>query len=228
MQPKKPGEIPAETVRVARAAFRKGSLAIRIRDELGSLFTDEQFADVFQAQGKPAWSPGRLVLALRFVEGPTDRRPQKRCGRESTSRTLSGWNSAIRASTSGCSRSSGTVGAGRMLDSGCWTASLRRTGRRTCWTRDGRPRPIPLMCCETRTPTDRRVESPTPDPCRCRRNHLPRRWTLRPAKIPLPEPDQDQPPAPAHRRGYQPYPQRRPPHRHTSGPHPHQPLRPAG
>ncbi|MFD7443655.1 hypothetical protein [Streptomyces sp. NPDC059909] len=35
MQPKGPGEIPAETVRVARAAFPKGSLAIRVRDELG-------------------------------------------------------------------------------------------------------------------------------------------------------------------------------------------------
>ncbi|MFE2739065.1 IS1182 family transposase, partial [Streptomyces sp. NPDC059349] len=75
MKPSGPGEIPAETVRVARAAFRKGSLAIRIRDELGVLFTDEQFADLFPARGKPAWSPGRLalVLVLQFVEGLTDR-----------------------------------------------------------------------------------------------------------------------------------------------------------
>lgn len=75
MQPKEPGEIPVETVRVARAAFRKGSLAIRIRDELGVLFTDEQFADLFPARGKPAWSPGRLalVVVLQFVEGLTDR-----------------------------------------------------------------------------------------------------------------------------------------------------------
>ncbi|WP_138909498.1 transposase, partial [Streptomyces chryseus] len=75
MQPKGSGEIPAETVRVARAAFPKGSLAIRVRDELGSLFTDEQFADLFPVRGKPAWSPGRLalVLVLQFVEGLTDR-----------------------------------------------------------------------------------------------------------------------------------------------------------
>ncbi|MFI2370044.1 IS1182 family transposase [Streptomyces sp. NPDC018833] len=75
MQPSGPGEIPAETVRVARAAFRKGSLAIRVRDELGSLFTDEEFADLFPVRGKPAWSPGRLalVLVLQFVEGLTDR-----------------------------------------------------------------------------------------------------------------------------------------------------------
>ncbi|MBC2908332.1 IS1182 family transposase [Streptomyces cupreus] len=75
MQPKGSGEIPAETVRVARAAFPKGSLAIRVRDELGVLFTDEQFAGLFAMRGKPAWSPGRLalVLVLQFVEGLTDR-----------------------------------------------------------------------------------------------------------------------------------------------------------
>ncbi len=68
-------EVPVETERVARAAFSKGSLAIRVRDELGVLFTDEQFADLFPARGKPAWSPGRLamVLVLQFVEGLTDR-----------------------------------------------------------------------------------------------------------------------------------------------------------
>lgn len=76
MQPKGPGEVPAETVRVARAAFPKGSLAIRVRDELGPMFTDEEFADLFPVPGKPAWSPGRLalVLVLQFVEGLTDRR----------------------------------------------------------------------------------------------------------------------------------------------------------
>ncbi len=75
MQPKGSGEIPAETVRVAQAAFPKGSLAIRVRDELGPLFTDEEFADLFPARGKPAWSPGRLALVsvLQFVEGLTDR-----------------------------------------------------------------------------------------------------------------------------------------------------------
>jgi transposase len=75
LQPKGSGEIPAETVRVARAAFPKGSLAIRVRDELGPLFTDQEFADLFPVRGKPAWSPGRLalVLVLQFVEGLTDR-----------------------------------------------------------------------------------------------------------------------------------------------------------
>ncbi|MGA6228189.1 IS1182 family transposase [Streptomyces umbrinus] len=70
-----PGEVPAETVRVARKAFPKGSLAIRVRDELGVLFRDEAFSGLFPARGKPAWSPGRLalVLVLQFVEGLSDR-----------------------------------------------------------------------------------------------------------------------------------------------------------
>ncbi|WP_327281152.1 IS1182 family transposase [Streptomyces sp. NBC_01205] len=75
MHPVDLGEVPVETVRVARAAFPKGSLAIRIRDELGGLFSDGQFADLFPVRGKPAWSPGRLalVLVLQFAEGLTDR-----------------------------------------------------------------------------------------------------------------------------------------------------------
>lgn len=60
---------------MALAALPKGSLAIRIRDELGMLFRDEEFADLFPARGKPVRSPGRLamVLVLQFVEGLTDR-----------------------------------------------------------------------------------------------------------------------------------------------------------
>ncbi|WP_306341070.1 IS1182 family transposase [Streptomyces sp. AS13] len=75
MQPKGPGEIPAETVRVARAAFPRGSLTIRVRDELGPMFRDEDFADLFASRGRPAWSPAGLALVsvLQFVEGLTDR-----------------------------------------------------------------------------------------------------------------------------------------------------------
>jgi transposase len=69
-----PGEVPAETVRVARAAFPKGCLAIRMRDELGVVFRDEDFAGLFAVRGRPAWSPGRLalVLVLQFVENLSD------------------------------------------------------------------------------------------------------------------------------------------------------------
>ena len=57
-------EIPAETARVARAACPNGCLAMRVRDALGPLFTDEQFAELFAARGRPAWSPARLALVL--------------------------------------------------------------------------------------------------------------------------------------------------------------------
>lgn len=68
-------EVPSETVRIARAAFPKGALCTRVRDELGSVFADEQFAGLFPRRGQPAASPGRLalVLVLQFVEGLTDR-----------------------------------------------------------------------------------------------------------------------------------------------------------
>ena len=67
--------IPAETVRVAHAAFPNKSLAMRIRDEFGSLYTDQDLAALFPACGQPAEDPARLALItiLQFVEGLSDR-----------------------------------------------------------------------------------------------------------------------------------------------------------
>ncbi|WP_172387833.1 IS1182 family transposase [Streptomyces sp. MNP-20] len=67
--------IPEATVRVARAAFRKGCLAMRVRDELGPLFCDEQFVSAFPRRGGPALSPAQLAMVsvLQFAEGLTDR-----------------------------------------------------------------------------------------------------------------------------------------------------------
>ena len=75
MQPRLWSQVPGQTVAVARAAFPKGSLAMRVRDELGEVFGDEQFASGFGVRGAPAESPGvlALVTALQFVEGLTDR-----------------------------------------------------------------------------------------------------------------------------------------------------------
>ncbi|HET7519686.1 MAG TPA: transposase, partial [Actinomycetes bacterium] len=63
------------TAQVARAAFPKGCLAIRVRDALGEVFEDEQFAGLFAVRGRPAVSPARLALTsvLQFVEGLSDR-----------------------------------------------------------------------------------------------------------------------------------------------------------
>lgn len=74
----KPGqhlEIPPETLRIARTAFPNGNAVMRLRDELGLIYAEEQFADLFPADGQPAASPAALawVLVLQFMEGLTDR-----------------------------------------------------------------------------------------------------------------------------------------------------------
>src|SRR5262245_45798202 len=75
MQPRTSEEIPAETQRVAKAAFPKGNVYMRMRDELGELYCDEQFVELFPERGQPAASPGRLALVtvMQFAEGLTDR-----------------------------------------------------------------------------------------------------------------------------------------------------------
>jgi hypothetical protein len=68
-------EIPAETVRVAMAAFPNERALIRLRDELGEISNASQFADLFPAKGQPATSPGLLALVVvrQYWEGLTDR-----------------------------------------------------------------------------------------------------------------------------------------------------------
>ena len=52
--------IPEETVRVAKAAFPKGNVYLQMRDELGVLYQDSQFADLFPTTGQPGLSPGPI------------------------------------------------------------------------------------------------------------------------------------------------------------------------
>lgn len=67
--------IPEETVRAARAAFPKGNVYLRLRDEFGPLYADEAFAPLFATRGQPAESPGclALVTVMQFAEGLSDR-----------------------------------------------------------------------------------------------------------------------------------------------------------
>src|SRR5262245_3190952 len=51
MQPRPWPEVPAETARVARRAFRGGSLAMRARDELGAWYADVDFAGAYGVRG---------------------------------------------------------------------------------------------------------------------------------------------------------------------------------
>ena len=65
--------VPAATVRVARAAFPKGALALRLRDALGS--RDAATATAGQpVADQPRDAPWRLALitVLQFVERLTD------------------------------------------------------------------------------------------------------------------------------------------------------------
>jgi transposase len=75
LKPQEVNPIPEETIRVAHTAFPKGNAIMRIRDHLGPIYTDEQFAALFPHDGQPALSPGRLALVsvLQFAEGLSDR-----------------------------------------------------------------------------------------------------------------------------------------------------------
>ena len=67
--------IPAETARIAHAAFPKGTMCMLMRDTLGPLYDDDQFAALFSSTGQPAQAPARLalILVLQCAEGLSDR-----------------------------------------------------------------------------------------------------------------------------------------------------------
>ena len=67
--------VPAGTRRVAEAAFPCGNDYLRLRDELGPLFRDADFADLYSHRGQPAYSPARLALvtAMQYMENLSDR-----------------------------------------------------------------------------------------------------------------------------------------------------------
>ena len=67
--------VPEMTALIARAAFRKGNLYMRLRDELGTLYTDEDFAHLFPSRGQPALPAWRLALVtvMQFLENLPDR-----------------------------------------------------------------------------------------------------------------------------------------------------------
>lgn len=49
--------VPEETARVARAVFPRGNALMQLRDTLGTIYTDEEFADLFPTHGQPAEAP---------------------------------------------------------------------------------------------------------------------------------------------------------------------------
>ena len=73
--------VPEETARVARAAVPNGNIYIQMRDVLGAIYSDEQFADLFASRGRPVVPPWRLALVtvMQFAEGLV-RPPGRRSG----------------------------------------------------------------------------------------------------------------------------------------------------
>ena len=67
--------IPENTIEVAQAAFPKGNPYMLVRDELGAIYTDEQFYKLYAVRGQPGLSPWRLawVTVMQYAENLTDR-----------------------------------------------------------------------------------------------------------------------------------------------------------
>ena len=75
LKPETSQPIPEMTVQVVRAAFPKGNVYMTMRDELGVIYEDEQFAELYPQVGQPAAAPWRLALVtvMQFCENLTDR-----------------------------------------------------------------------------------------------------------------------------------------------------------
>jgi len=68
--------IPESTFRAAKASFPKGNPYLQLRDELGPIYSDADFADLYPHRGQPALEPGRLALVTVFqhMENLSDRK----------------------------------------------------------------------------------------------------------------------------------------------------------
>ncbi len=67
--------IPTETALVARAAFPKGNVYMKMYEQLGQIYVDSDFQSLYPARcGQLALSPGRLALitVMQFAEGLSD------------------------------------------------------------------------------------------------------------------------------------------------------------
>lgn len=67
--------VPEETARIAKSAFPRGNVYIKMRDELGVVYPDSEFVDLFPTTGQRGLSPGMLALVtvMQFAEGLSDR-----------------------------------------------------------------------------------------------------------------------------------------------------------
>ncbi|SRR6266852_2048947 len=75
LHPQEIAPIPEETARVARLILPQGNRYLLLRDELGSIYTDELFVALYPKLGSFAEAPWRLALVtvMQFMENYTDR-----------------------------------------------------------------------------------------------------------------------------------------------------------
>jgi transposase len=75
MKPQNIGEVPKQTARIANAAFPQGNIYLKMREKVGVLFEDAQFASLFSRRGQRAEPPWRLALItiMQYIEGLSDR-----------------------------------------------------------------------------------------------------------------------------------------------------------
>lgn len=68
-------EIPEQTAQVARTIFPEGNRYMRLRDKLGEIYTDEEFASLFSWKGEVGTPPGEvaMVCVLQYMENLSDR-----------------------------------------------------------------------------------------------------------------------------------------------------------
>ena len=95
LHPEPIDEVPAETVRVARAAFPKGTLVTRLRDEFSALYQDEDFRRFYPTRGQPGLAPWRLALVtvFQFLEHLSDRQAADAVRARASTRSMPwGWS----------------------------------------------------------------------------------------------------------------------------------------
>jgi transposase len=90
LKPQAISPVPRETARVARAAYPKGNIYLQLRDNLGEIYHDEDFAQLFPKEGQPAYAPWRLALvSVMQCAGKPFGSAGSRCGAGATGLEIS-------------------------------------------------------------------------------------------------------------------------------------------
>ena len=148
IQPAPIDPVPDETRRVARAAFPKGNPYLTLRDQLGTIFQDDHFADLYSDTGQPGLSPWRLawVTILQFRESLSDRQAAEAV------RARIDWKYLLGLDLTDCGFDFSVLSEFRAA---CWLAAHRRAT----------VGPIAGMLPDSRTAEDPRPAAGRLDPC---------------------------------------------------------------